>query len=181
MVNLINSTSGHKPTEANLMLPIDDVDALQYELESLWTSVTVRIRTIEAENEVLESVVATGSALLGDHYDAHHQEKINAVKNIIDSGHGTRTSVSAAAKLVMCVEPPVETVSLISPSPVAGSSRKSNNSAAAATSGPPVPSLNSRQPKKKLKAEMGGKVKVGGYKPARAGQNRSHSMSMGKY
>jgi len=178
------------PVAPPILLPIDEVELIQHELETLWSMIAVRTRIIRTENEILESLLAgnadmssaTMASLLGDHYDPHHQEKLNTVKSIIDSGHGTRTSVTAAAKLVLGVEQTkgMTPVASSSASIVVGSNRKSNNSAAAATSvSIPSPSPSARQPKKKLKAELGDKSKVGGNKPARAGQNRSHSVSMG--
>jgi hypothetical protein len=158
-------------TSPDPLLPIDDVDNLQYELESLWTQVNLRIRLITAEQEILESI--PGSLNSEVHYDATHAEKILAVKSIIDSGHGTRTSVSAAAKLVACA-------SNSSGSSGAGTPSAGRKAGMGSSFGPgqcpPPPPPPQRQPKKKLKVDTGLKVRSSGVKPARAGQNRQMSM-----
>lgn len=182
---------GDKMTQP-IPIPIDELDILQWELESVLTSLALRKNSIRIESEILDSLltgpssdtssVSIPSSLLPDHFDPQHQEKLNTVKSIIDSGHGTRTSVSAAAKLVMGAVDQTNVIVSAPTSIVVGSSRKSNNSAAAATSvSVPSPSPSGRQPKKKLKADLGDKSKVGGTKPARAGQNRSHSVSLGEF
>lgn len=172
-------------------IPLEEVDAIQAELETLWSSVSIRARTLERERELLQhapsSVSDASSSGLLEHYDLNHQEKINAVKSIIDSGHGTRTSVSAAAKLVLGVTTPsaLTNNSLLlaaaNSAPVlVGSTRKSNNSMAAKLE---------KQPKKKLKGEPGSakgragsnSSGVGGLPANRFTQNRSHSLSLGKF
>jgi len=154
-------------------LTMEDIDILQGELETLWSNVSIRTRNLKAEQGNLQTLPSSVSSVLGEHYDPHHQEKINAVATIIDSGHGTRTSVSAAAKLLnvvanQSVGSPGVAVSPSGPPTPGSSSKKSGNS------------VKQDRPKKKLKGDGSTSVKpVGkkGEKLARATQNRSHSIS----
>lgn len=81
---------------------MEDLDGLQGELETIWSSLAVRIRSLKVEQAILQNSSASGnlSAVLGEHYDQHHQEKINAVASLIDAGHGTRRTVMAAMRIV---------------------------------------------------------------------------------
>lgn len=175
---------------------MEDIDSLQAELETLWSNVASRIRLLNREQNNLQSLSSTTTTTtttthhhnigMLEHFDPQHQEKIASVAAIID--HGTRTSVSAAAKLVMGVtSSPVP-----SPSPAAQSIASTPGGKRSATS------KGERLPKKKLKGEGGGvgkakkagagaaaavaaslaAVAAGVEKPAaRATQNRSHSVS----
>ncbi|CAG7678018.1 unnamed protein product [Allacma fusca] len=167
---LITNASQTRP-EA---LTMEDIDLLQTELESLWSNISVRIRNLRREQVALVNSphVTNVTAVLGEHYDPHHQEKINAVATLFDAGHGTRTSVSAAAKLVMGSQVP-QGAQPASPSVIsAGPSRKSTAVISSVSQ-----KLLEKQPKKKLKAENEQKSKKVNKKPARAVQNRSHSIS----
>lgn len=158
-------------------LTMEDIDTLQTELETLWSSVATRIRLINREQGTIQTASSSTSHHHHnlEHFDPQHQEKIAAVATIID--HGTRTSVSAAAKLVMGAQLAVGGSPVPSPSagvqPPSGPIGKRNTT------------KGERLPKKKLKGEGaagGGKSKKagggGGEKPAaRATQNRSHSVS----
>lgn len=157
---------------------MEDIDPLQAELETLWSNVATRIRILHREQLSLQSVSGGSSVShhvnIGlEHFDPQHQEKIASVAAIID--HGTRTSVSAAAKLVLGGQLGVGNSPVPSPAP-AGQSIPSTPSTkrSAQTKG-------ERLPKKKLKGEgpgLGKSKKAGGDKPAaRATQNRSHSVS----
>lgn len=153
-------------------LTMEDLDPLQAELETLWSNVATRIRLLNREQSSPAAASSTshGHNIGLEHFDPQHQEKIASVAAIID--HGTRTSVSAAAKLVMGVQIGTGNSPVPSPSP--------------AVQAVPTPGTKrttakgERLPKKKLKGEGagGGKSKKAGDKPAaRATQNRSHSVS----
>jgi hypothetical protein len=161
---------------------MEDIEALQGELETIWSMLAVRMRSLKVEQGSLQNTSSSGSAaaVLGDHYDLHHQEKINAVASLIDAGHGTRTSVSAAAKLVMGSQ-----ISGGGSSSGGGSGGGGGSGSGATTGTSKKTSTGSasrldKLPKKKLKGEAGGMSKKGGEKPARATQNRSHSVSSGE-
>lgn len=147
---------------------MEDLDALQAELETLWSSMACRMRSLRADQAALQNSSSSTNvtAVLGEHFDPHHQEKINAVASLIDAGHGTRTSVSAAAKLVMGSQAGG------TPGGSGSTGTPSKKTAAAA-------SRQDKLPKKKLKGVAGPATKKGAEKPARATQNRSHSVSSG--
>lgn len=171
------------------IMNMEDLDALQAELETLWSATATRIRSLKMDQISLQNAPSSSlnvAAVLGEHFDPHHQEKINAVASLIDAGHGTRTSVSAAAKLVMGSQ------QLQQNSTAAGNGGSSNNSSivgVAVTAAAPVnkkaatgaksQDTKDKLPKKKLKGEASGATKKGSDKPARATQNRSHSVSSG--
>lgn len=157
-------------------LTMEDIDPLQAELETLWSNVATRIRILHREQISLQSVSGSSSVShisIGlEHFDPQHQEKIASVAAIID--HGTRTSVSAAAKLVLGEQLGVGNSPVPSPAPAGQSATSTPSTKRSAAKG-------ERLPKKKLKGEgagLGKSKKVGGDKPAaRATQNRSHSVS----
>jgi len=169
-------------------LSMEDIEQLQGELETLWSTLAVRIRTLKVDQANLTHASAGGNStaggILGEHYDPHHQEKINAVASLIDAGHGTRTSVSAAAKLVMGSQAIGPGGSSLLGNVGGGGSVAASSTSAGKKSGANVgaggtTSRLDKLPKKKLKGEAGGASKKGGEKPARATQNRSHSVSSG--
>jgi hypothetical protein len=147
------------------------IDSLQGELETLWSAMACRIRSLKTDQASIQnsSTTVNVAAVLGEHFDPHHQEKINAVASLIDVGHGTRTSVSAAAKLVMGSQQ-VPSPSTSTPPPTPTVVSKKTAAAAARLD---------KLPKKKLKGEPGSATKKGNEKPARSTQNRSHSVSSG--
>lgn len=155
-------------------MTMDDLDALQTELETLWSAMACRIRSLKVDQATLQNSSSTVnvSTSLGEHFDPSHQEKINAVASLIDAGHGTRTSVSAAAKLVMGTQGGGLST--------AGNSSSNSGIGSKKTAAATTPAKREdKLPKKKLKGEAGGMVKKGNDKPARATQNRSHSVSSG--
>jgi hypothetical protein len=165
------------------IMTMDDLDSLQAELETLWSAMACRIRSLKVDQATLQNSASNVnlSAALGDHFDPHHQEKINAVASLIDAGHGTRTSVSAAAKLVMGSQQNASSGASSSGSSNASSSLGGKKTATPSSSTVSAVS-NKREdklPKKKLKGEAGNLLKKGNDKPTRATQNRSHSVSSG--
>lgn len=170
------------------IMTMDDLDALQAELETLWSAMACRIRSLKVDQATLQNSSSTVNVttVLGEHFDPHHQEKINAVASLIDAGHGTRSLLSAAAKLVMGSQTGggasgsggTSATGATSSSSAASSGLVSASKKTAATSGT-TPKREDKLPKKKLKGEAGSMMKKGSDKPARATQNRSHSVSSG--
>ncbi|ODM94611.1 Transcriptional adapter 3-B [Orchesella cincta] len=157
--------AANKPIDS---LTMEDIDTLQAELETLWSSVAARIRVLHKEQGLVQStpITTTHHSLALEHFDPQHQEKIAAVATIID--HGTRTSVSAAAKLVMASQLPASNSPVPSPAPTPVPTPSTKRS---------TTTKGERLPKKKLKGEAGKSKKGGDKPPARATQNRSHSVS----
>ncbi|CAL8123821.1 unnamed protein product [Orchesella dallaii] len=160
-----DASAANKPIDN---LTMEDIDTLQAELETLWSSVASRIRVLHKEQGLVQSTPTTTThhSLALEHFDPQHQEKIAAVATIID--HGTRTSVSAAAKLVMASQLPASNSPVPSPAPAPVPTPSTKRS---------TTTKGERLPKKKLKGEAGKSKKGGDKPPARATQNRSHSVS----